>query len=443
MHTYLELIRSYFDKIKSLTFFQRLFAWKGVRNGLMEAYFSLSKLQIEVENLQHENYKCSNNLSASLKDVQLLNDQKIRWDEQSKSHQAIIFQKDHEIVTLKEQVTETRTNCSNLTAQINSLFLELSASKENLKHVQQNLKEASDKCISLTKDEEARKQEHSNSITTLKVISERTQCEREEEKRLQHENEIARLSRMKETWITHQASVQSCIRNICNLHTIEYVEKVPFKGEPDNCIKICGEYIIFDSKSPAGEDASSFFTYIKDQAEKAKKYAKQENVKADIFLVVPANTASYIKQTSFYLGDFTVYVIYADSLEPLILCLKKIENYEFAEQLSPEERENICRVLGKFAHLTKRRIQVDSFFAKQFMEIVYKCESTLPADFLKDVAAFERSEKLNPPLEKRSKSINSKELETEIVQLQNDVIGRGILLEDMSTGINQIKLYRE
>ena len=443
MHTYLEYIKTCFDKIRMLTFLQRLFSWKRVQDTLVEAYASIGKLQMESDNMQREKNACSNDLSASIKDVQLLNDQKIRLEEQVKSHQTIVTNKDHEIQVLKDQLTEARTNCNNLDKQIQSLTIDIAASKENLNYVQQNLKDASDKCITLVNNEEIRKNEHSNSLATLKLISERTQAERDEEKRMVYETELARLNKMKETWSNHESSVKSCIRNICNVHTIEYVEKVPFKGEPDNCIKICGEYIIFDSKSPAGEDLSNFYNYIKDQAEKAKKYAKQENVKPDIFLVVPANTAAYIKQTSFYLGDFTVYVIYADSLEPLILSLKKIENYEFAEQLSPEERENICRVLGKFAHLTKRRIQIDSFFARQFMEIVYKCESTLPADFLKDVAAFERSEKLNPPLEKRSKAINSKELENEVLQVQNDITGRGISLEDMSTGINEIKLYRE
>ena len=221
------------------------------------------------------------------------------------------------------------------------------------------------------------------------------------------------------------------------------MEKVPFKGEPDNTIKICDEYIVFDAKSPGGEDVSNFFSYLKDQAEKAKKYAKQEAVKTDIFFVIPSNTWHAIKQTAFHLGDHNVYIISADSLEPIILSLKKIESYEFAQQLSPEERENICRIIGKFAHLTKRRIQIDSFFARQFIELIYKCESDLPEDILKDVAAFERSDKLNPPMEKRAKAINNKQLELDVDLVEMEVISKGIVIEDMSEGLNKMKLYRE
>ena len=77
------------------------------------------------------------------------------------------------------------------------------------------------------------------------------------------------------------------------------------------------------------------------------------------------------------MGDYNVFVITIDSLEPIILSLKKIEEYEFAEQLSPEERDNICRIIGKFAHTTKRKIQVDQFFTNQFIELLVKCKNDL------------------------------------------------------------------
>ena len=64
------------------------------------------------------------------------------------------------------------------------------------------------------------------------------------------------------------------------------------------------------------------------------------------------------------MGDYDVYIITKDSLEPIIMSLQKIESYEFADKLSPEERDDICRINGQFAHTTKRRIQIDQFFAR-------------------------------------------------------------------------------
>lgn len=111
------------------------------------------------------------------------------------------------------------------------------------------------------------------------------------------------------------------------------------------------------------------------------------------------------------MGDYNVYVITTDSLEPIMLSLKKIEEYEFAEQLSPDERDNICRVIGKFAHTTKRKIQIDQFFANQFIELLVKCKNDLPEDILETVIGFEKAEKLNPPPEKRNKQILTKDLQ--------------------------------
>ena len=221
------------------------------------------------------------------------------------------------------------------------------------------------------------------------------------------------------------------------------MNKVPFKGEPDNTIRISDEYIVFDAKSPAGEVLSNFRQYLKTQSESAKKYAKEPGVKKDIFLVVPANTLTSLDQFVFRLADYNVFVISVDSLEPVILSLQKIEEYEFAEQLSPEERENICRVLGKFVHLSKRRIQIDGFFTKQFFELVYRSEADLPKDILEKVSEFEKAEKINPPIERRAKQISAKELEEETSSLKNEAKAKGIETEEslLSNRLNKLPLY--
>ena len=178
---------------------------------------------------------------------------------------------------------------------------------------------------------------------------------------------------------------------LCQTHLVDYIEEVPFKGKPDNTINICDEYIIFDAKSPANDDLTNFPKYIKRETDNLKKYASQESVKKEIFLVVPSNTIGHISQLTYNLGDYKVYVISIDSLEPIILSLKKIEEYEFAEQLSPEERENICRVIGRFAHTTKRKIQIDQFFANQFIELLVKCKNELQRPTGRHSSAYDAS----------------------------------------------------
>jgi hypothetical protein len=436
-------IKLLLEKINTISFFQRLFSWGKVRRQITEAAGELSRLFTELETLNEANIQLTKQLSECRKDLDLASNQKIRLEEVQKQHAELVTAKDNTISDLDKKFTAAITNLKNTESQLLELNKVLDLLKERKDALQRKFDEVNEEYIKMQEKETARSREYVTALATLTKITDQIQAERNREIEQRQELDIERLKKMKDTWAEHQSNVKNNIKTICNKHAIEYVEKVPFKGEPDNAIRICDELIIFDAKSPAGDDFSNFYNYLKDQAEKAKKYARQENVKPDIFLVVPNNVFDVIRQTTFPLADFSVFVISTDSLEPIILSLKKLEAYEFAQQLSPEERENICRVIGKFAHLTKRRIQIDSFFARQFIELVYKCENSLPDDILEKVSEFERSEKLNPPMEKRAKAINTALLDIDITKLETEAETKGIQMQDMSEQLNIIRLYKE
>jgi hypothetical protein len=136
-----------------------------------------------------------------------------------------------------------------------------------------------------------------------------------------------------------------------------------------------------------------------------------------------------------------VHVVTTDALEPVILGLKKIEDYEFAEQLSPEERENICRVIGKFAHATKRRIQIDSYFCSEFVNILNSCDC-LPDEILEKTRDFERSDKMNPPLEKRAKLISPDQLKKDVRRIRSEADGQEIDVIVTETVMEKLPLYK-
>jgi hypothetical protein len=346
---------------------------------------------------------------------------------------------------LLTEKTSLESKNENFLKRGTELSNELSALKQKLESRENELNYLREEVTKFKSAEEERKKQHEHSINNLNVIVNRTQQERNKEKEEQHQRQIEKLLKQKETWSNHEENVKSRIKTICNKHGVEYVEKVPFKGKPDNTLKVNEEYIVFDAKSPASDDLSNFPIYIRNQAESVSKYAKEEGVKREIFLVVPTNTLEELEQFEFRLSDYTVYVISIDALEPIILALRKIEDYEFAESLSPEERENICRVIGKFVHLSKRRIQIDGFFAKQFFELVYRSEADLPKDILEKAGEFERNEKLNPPTDKRAKQISNRELEADATKTFNDAAQKGIYTEEghISKSMNKIPLYSE
>ena len=301
--------------------------------------------------------------------------------------------------------------------------------EERLKLVEQERNSLQNKNTSLLKEEENRNETLRNSIESTNTLQ---QSLKDEKERLNDERvreAVERLENMKLKWGEHERDIENHIKLICNNHVIKYISQEDFphsRNKPDNSIEIMDQLIVFDAKSPANDDLSNFPKYIKSQTENLKKYAKHEDVKKDLFLVIPSNTLHVMNQFTYNIGDYNVYIITKDSLEPIILSLKKIEEYEFADKLSPEERDNVCRIIGKFAHTTKRRIQIDQFFADEFLDTLSKAGSQLPRDILESVIQFENAEKLNPPMEKRKKQILTKDLKEKSEKIQKETLLRDI-----------------
>lgn len=344
---------------------------------------------------------------------------------------------------LGREVTSLKEKNENYLKRGTELSNENAGLKERLERFQEEVRTLRDENTRLKASDEQRRKEYDKSVENLNKTREDLIREKEEERMKLHQSELDRFARQKDTWRTHEEEVKNRVRSICQSHTIEYIDQVPFRGKPDNTVRIANEYIVLDAKSPANDDLGNFPKYLKTQAENALKYVKEENVRREVFLVVPSNTLEVIQQFILPLGDYTVYIISIDAIEPILVSLQKIEEYEFAEQLSPDERENICRVLGKFAHLSKRRIQVDTYFTKQFFELVYRSEADLPKEIREKVQEFEKSERLNPPVERRHKQISISELKEETDSLNSEATQKGILVQDsvISNGLNKLPLY--
>lgn len=436
MDTSLEHLRRLLDKLKTISFWERFFYWGKIRNMLLEAYGDLQRIAPTVEGLRSSGEKAESQLGVERNETKNLRETL----QQSRAEGLSLKEINQRFVQEREGFQK---HIASLDEKNESYFRRGSELKQQVEILETQIQQLRTENTRYKADEEQRKKEYDQTIANFNKLTEGQRKRDEDEKNAKHRKEIARLEQLKETWSRHEDNVKSRIKTICNRHGVDYVEKVPFKGSPDNTLKIKDEYIVFDAKSPWGEDLTNFPSYLKNQVENVIKYVREEDVRKEVFLVVPTNTLEYLEQFEYKLADYTVYIISLDALEPIILALRKIEDYEFADQLSPEERENICRVIGKFVHLSKRRIQIDGFFAKQFFELVYRSEADLPKDLLDKVAEFERSEKLNPPTERRAKQINVKELESENTRLNSEANQKGIITQDslLSRELNKLPLY--
>ena len=348
-------------------------------------------------------------------------------------------EKDNRILVLEKEVSERNTTITNLNKQLEiaavrtenfeQIKLEKAKIDERLIIVEQERNTLKSENIAYQKAEEGRQKEVTKSIESAITLQESLEAEKSRlnDERVQEKEDA--LEKMKLKWSDHEKDVQNYLQLICRNNVITYVSQEDFphpRNKPDSSIEIMDQLIVFDAKSPANDDLSNFPKYIKNQTENLKKYAKHENVKNDLFLVIPSNTLEVIDQFHYNIGDYNVFIITKDALEPIVLSLKKIEEYEFADKLSPEERDNVCRIIGKFAHTTKRRIQIDEFFAREFLDTLTKAGSQLPRDILENVIKFENAEKLNPPMEKRNKKIHTKDLKEQVDKLEKEMEMREI-----------------
>lgn len=379
----MEKLNLFFDRIKDLSFWQRLFHWRRVRNLSFDAYEEFRALAREAEAVRETTGRLQNRITELSARNESLSQRVHEMEMQS-------ARKDANIEELNGRLREHSAGIQELTKKVAGFE---ATREENVKNYNENIAR-----LNQTKDS-LEAERHRLNEEKLKEAADR-------------------LEAMKRQWSEHETDVKNAIIRICDFNHVNYVEKVPFRGNPDNTIEISGEYIIFDAKSPGNDDLSNFPTYIKTQADNLKKYASQDNVKKSMFLVVPTSTIDKIKQLTYRLGDYDVFVITKDALEPVILSLKKIEEYDLADKLSPEDRDSICRIIGKFAHTVKRRIQVDQFFSDEFIDIVLKSQKDLPEDIKKQVIEFEKSEKLNPPTEKRAKIISIDELQKKSEEIE-------------------------
>jgi uncharacterized coiled-coil protein SlyX len=323
-----------------------------------------------------------------------------------------IEEKNASIAAFERKLAEAITSRDSNAERIEALETELAGCKSKLDELNSVLGEKNKLITQFESAEQSRLDEHAKRMSEVHTFMGTL---KEDKERLAREREAAiaaQFEAMKSTWLNHEHKVEEVLKMLCQKHAVEYLgkEAVPFKGKPDNTLKICDEFVIFDAKSPQSDDLSNFPDYIKKQANEVQKYVKEKDVKKDVYLVVPTNTIDLFDEHTLNHGEYKVFVVTVDSLEPILLSLKRIEEYEFAEQLSPEDRDDICRVIGRFGHLTKRRIQVDAFFCSEAFKALRECDC-LPEEMAGKMEEYEKATILNAPAEQRRKLISEKALQ--------------------------------
>lgn len=222
------------------------------------------------------------------------------------------------------------------------------------------------------------------------------------EDELQKEEELAERDRM---WGQHEQHVQSMLRDICKNPQYAFScfdnTNLPdgFDGslKPDFLVEFLGQYIIFDAKVTRSQDIQTYITNsVKSTAKKVKN---NPNIYPTIFLVIPTEAISEIGKLSYVDQGFSFFIVSPESLEPIIASLKKISNYELADQFDPQEREGIVNWIARLDYHINARNTFDVLLAEKGAELLSDAEKLNP-ELAKEVQ--QKKEKMKPPTLKQS-----------------------------------------
>lgn len=329
-----------------------------------------------------------------------------------------------QIGRLKETLEVEKADKNKLRGELKLLEKESNELKTD-KKILENDKEKLQNVISKYKAEEKQKDaKRSTEITDLAAARKNLEDEKNRirqediEKKQQEETERNRI------WAEHEEKVKNYLIELCESqeYGFQYYDNTDLpdgfsgKFKPDFIIEFLNQYIIFDAKISKSDNLQIYISnQVKTTAEKINNNPKIYNT---VFFVIPTQAINFIKKYIYYEKGYTFFVISPESLAAILAAYKKISQYEFAEQINPQERENIINLIADFDYHINYRNAADLVLTKQGINILGKA-SRLPQELIKDIAI--KKEQIRtpvlPPSELRELLLNTKNQDEEIYRL--------------------------
>jgi hypothetical protein len=238
--------------------------------------------------------------------------------------------------------------------------------------------------------------------------------------------EIATRRNMQGIFERHRTHVGEILTEICaDLH-LDLKTEATYRGTscPNFALLVNNNYVFFNTASPASQDEiPDFARHVTEKATELLEAAKEDGVRGEAYLVVPSAVAADLREFEFESVRCTVFVVTPEALQAIVRTLKRIEDYEFARQITPFELDQICRFIGELSHMTKRKIALDTYFSNEMLEILQKVEN-LPTDVAVNITGYENTVRINPPVERDTAALTIPSLSTKVRKLEKAILAR-------------------
>lgn len=291
---------------------------------------------------------------------------------------------------LQAQMENERSEKNELSGKNKLMFAQISKLEAKLDSLEKE-KKTLEKDMTTVMAE--RKQYENEKRKTIDQLENARRSLEEERERVIHEDEERRRVAEEERdriWAEHEKTVIAQLTSLCKLPQLAFAHytntNLPddfVSLKPDFMIEFLDQYIIFDAKASKAESLQTYISNaVKTTVQKAKKNAK---IASMIFLVVPSEAISELKGFAYPVDGYTVYVVSPEALSPILSSLKRITTYEFADQMDPQQRENIVQLIAELDFHINLRNAADILLTKQGAQILEKAQLIDP-ELAADVA---------------------------------------------------------
>lgn len=299
--------------------------------------------------------------------------------------QAEIERRDDNIIDLKTKIEAEKKEKNELSGKGKQLYDSFKNMESDLKVLRNERDALQSRVKEFESDEKRREKEFSSQLEKLEAAKKGLEDER---KRVIHEDEEKLRLEAEERdrlWNDHENSVISIMTDLCKLPTLAFTSYTNtnwpegFDGslKPDFMIDFLGQYVIFDAKI---SKAKSLKTYIDDQIKKTvEKVKDNDKIYKSIFLVVPASALTELKKHHYEVDGYSLFVIPPEALAPILASFKRISMYEFAEQMDPQQRENIVQLIAELDFHINLRNAADIILSKMGTDLLAKAQRMDPA----------------------------------------------------------------
>jgi len=229
------------------------------------------------------------------------------------------------------------------------------------------------------------------------------------------QNEIAEnKAQIVDSWQNHVSNVANMLESYASKYNFIKIntEDYQYAGSPQNVFQFAKQYTIIDAINPESlDDLKDFQNKVKEYAEEMKKYYKTDLLRTDAYLVVPTSAMHDLETINYYFPEYEIHVITPEAMLPILQMLSTLETYDFANQVSAEGRDKICKLLARLSLTAKKKVQADTIYSKDLISTL-KDIKTLPTQYTNAITNYEEQTKL---LEIESLSSNVDKIEKDYI----------------------------